>query len=346
MRSIQVGTAIAAPNEKARGQIAAPMPNGSTVHIPVVVVNGCSEGPTLYVQAAQHGVEVNGAEAIATWADRLRPSELTGAFIGVPIANPLAALRTRRHFYQMRDGQTYGDPTAHQMNRCWPGDPDGNETERLVWALYNEALTQADYAIDLHAWELWMASAALPCGWLEGSLELGRLFGLRPVLVQDEPAPPDSSQSRLFHTVLCDLGVPAIAVELRGQRDMVRSSIQQGIRGLGNVLRGLGMIEGQPEARSDQIVVERRAFAESLVVVESPATGLIIPETEAGTEVTEGQRIAYLLDVEHIRRAPIHSPVHGYLYRLSRMVGEPDTQDQDMTPVLYEGDRLAAIYPL
>jgi len=345
MKAIQVGTAIAASGEKARGRISASMPDGSTVDIPVVVVNGQEEGPTLYVQAAQHGVELNGAEVIRAWADKLLPSELAGAFIGVPIANPLAALRTRRHFYQMQDGETYG-PHPHQMNRCWPGDAGGNDTERLALALYNEAATQADYAIDLHAWELWMASATLPCGWLEESVELAKLFGLRLVLVRGEPAAPDSPQGRLFHHVLCDRGVPAIAVELRGQRDIVPSSIEEGIRGLGNVLRGLGMIEGKPEPTPDQIVVERRAFDEALVRIHSPATGLIIPEVQVGSEVSEDQRIARLLDVSHIRAIPVHSPVDGFLHRISRIVGDPDTRDQDMTPVLYEGDPLAMIYPL
>jgi len=345
MKAIGVGTAIAPPGEKARGQISVPLLDGSTVDIPVVVVNGQGEGPTLYVQAAQHGVELNGAEAIRTWADRLLPAELAGAFIGVPIANPLAALRTRRHFYQMQDGETYG-PHPHQMNRCWPGDAEGNETERLVHALYNEAVTQADYAIDLHAWELWMASAALPCGWLEGSVDLAKLFGLRLVLVREGPAAPDSPHGRLFHHVLCKRGVPAIAVELRGQRDMVPSSIQEGIRGLGNVLRGLDMIEGEPEPTPDQIVVQQRAFNEALVRIHCPATGLIIPEVEVGGEVSEGQRIARLLDVSRIRSIPIHSPARGFLHRLSRVVGDPDTRDQDMTPVLYEGDPLVTIYPL
>ena len=346
MKAIQVGTAVAPPGEKARGQISVPMPDSSRVDIPIVVVNGRKEGPILYIQAAQHGVELNGAEAIRVWADRLLPEQLAGAFIGVPIANPLAALRTRRHFYLMPDGETYSDPTPHQMNRCWPGDAGGNETERLVHALYREAVAQADYAIDLHAWELWVASASLSCGWLEGSVELARLFGLRLVLVREEPAPPDSSQSRLFHHVLCEQGVPAIAVELRGQRDMVPSSIEEGVQGLGNVLRRLGMIEGEPEPTPNQAVVEQRAFASALVEVHSPATGLIIPEAEVGSEVSEGQCIARLLDVSCIRAIPIHSPVDGFLYRLSRMTGDPDTRDQDMTPVVYEGDPLAMIYPL
>jgi len=346
MRTVQVGTAAARPGEKTKGQISVPMPDGTEVDIPVVVINGRRDGPTLYVHAAQHGVELNGAEVIAVWAGRLLPEQLAGAFIGVPIANPLAALCTRRHFYLMEDGQTYSDPTPHQMNRCWPGDADGNETERLVHALYEEAVVQADYAIDLHAWELWTASAALPCGWLEESVELAKLFGLPLVLARRERADPSSLQSRLFSHVLCDRSVPAIAVELRGQRDMVPSSIQEGVRGLGNVLRGLGMIEGQPEPTPGQIVVERQTFAQALRVIRSPATGLIIPEVEVGTEVTKGQRIAHLLDVAHIQSIPICSPVRGFLYRLSRITGDPDTKDQDMTPVLYKGDPLAMIYPV
>lgn len=61
--------------------------DGTTVRIPYFVVCGAEEGPVFLVDACNHGGEYEGAEGIIKAANRLRPEELRGTFVGIPALN-------------------------------------------------------------------------------------------------------------------------------------------------------------------------------------------------------------------------------------------------------------------
>mgnify|MGYP002761354569 FL=1 len=117
-------------------------PSGRDVSVTVHRYEG-GPGPTVFVQAAQHGIELNGPAALRRLHARLVDAEIAGTVVAVPVANPLAF-----------DHRSYLTPEAYDafnsnFNRIWPGDGDGSFQERLVaniWPL----VEAADAAIDLH----------------------------------------------------------------------------------------------------------------------------------------------------------------------------------------------------
>ena len=104
---------------------------------------GARKGPTLLLNAAVHGNEVVGVEVVRTIVDEIDPNKLSGNLIVVPIVNPMA----------FTSGQRWDPYDNIDMNRVFPGDPDGTMTERVAHSFFTIFARQADYIIDLHSAE-------------------------------------------------------------------------------------------------------------------------------------------------------------------------------------------------
>src|SRR5258706_6729776 len=120
------------------------------VQVPIVIINGCDDGPIVYLHAGSHGQEtIYSVEMLRRLRVALDPSGLRGAVIAVPIASLLAhqfATRVAPH-YAAREGVSF----AGDLHKLWPGDPRGSLTQRIAHFLATEIVQQADCAIDLHA---------------------------------------------------------------------------------------------------------------------------------------------------------------------------------------------------
>ena len=113
--------------------------------IPVVEATGAGDGPRLTVIAGVHGCEYASMAAVRQWAAGLAGRDLRGLVTVVPVLN-LAAFRARSPFVVPEDGKN--------LNRCFPGDPDGTLAERLAHATFTQLITGSDALIDAHCGDL------------------------------------------------------------------------------------------------------------------------------------------------------------------------------------------------
>src|SRR5947207_15431778 len=91
------------------------LPTDTSLSLPVAVVNGLRPGPTVWLNAAIHGDELNGVEIIRELLRLLRPRELSGTVIAVPIVNVFGFVNESRYLPDRRD-----------LNRSFPGSPRGS----------------------------------------------------------------------------------------------------------------------------------------------------------------------------------------------------------------------------
>ncbi len=145
---VTVGNATAKRGELQKGVIKGIELNTTTpIDIPVLVMNGSKDGPTLLMVSTQHGIEIQGIEVILkTMREKVNPKELRGAIIGIPVENPLAFMH---HQYlswidnlDLGGGGSASPLTADQ--------PHGTSTERLAHALWKEAWSKADMVLNMH----------------------------------------------------------------------------------------------------------------------------------------------------------------------------------------------------
>ena len=92
------------------------------IMIPIAVVAG-GRGPTALFMAGNHGDEYEGQIALCRLIRELEPSEIQGRVIVLPAANLPAAL----------DGARVSPIDQGNLNRSFPGDPDGTVTEQIAY---------------------------------------------------------------------------------------------------------------------------------------------------------------------------------------------------------------------
>src|SRR6266702_44332 len=116
-----VGTASAAPGQKATGYLAVPAGVDTATSIPVVVVNGAKPGKVLALVSGAHGTEYASIIAIEKLISDLDPAQVTGTVILVPLVNVPSFEQKVPHVNPV-DGKS--------INRFYPGKADGTQTER------------------------------------------------------------------------------------------------------------------------------------------------------------------------------------------------------------------------
>ncbi|MFC6769167.1 succinylglutamate desuccinylase/aspartoacylase family protein [Natrinema soli] len=289
------------------------LPSGVELTTTVHTYRGDESGPTLYVQAAQHGREINGTEVLRRFHDRLPLESLSGTVIAVPVANPLTFDRVSYTTPEQLDS------INPNMNRIWPGDSDGSLHQRMAARLW-EFVTAADALVDLHTGSPDMLPHVVYREDDERSRSLADAFGTDLLLSEqaDEDA-PDEWHHRGFagklRVAAAEKGIPSITPELAHNKQILEDVVDEGVDGLLDVCRYLGLLPGDVPDR-DPIVARNH-----LGQVTADDSGLFrpAPSLEVGKSISEGTAIGT------VYHPATYEPLHharadrdGVLYALTR----------------------------
>lgn len=290
------------------------LPSGVSIETTVHTYTG-SDGPRLYVQAAQHGREINGTAVLRRVHNRLLEAELSGQVVAVPVADPLTF-----------DRVSYTTPEAldsvnPNMNRCWPGDPEGSLHERMAARLWKYAST-ADAIVDLHTGSRDMLTHTV---YLEGDIacrNLAEAFGTELLLA--EPAGEDADaewDARDFggklRVAATNEGIPSITPELAHNKELVSDAIETGVNGVHRVLKHLNILrEDQPLPNWEGTLAQNH-----LGRVQAADSGLFQPadDIRTGARVTEGQHLGTVFDpTTYETLQEVTAERSGIVYSVSR----------------------------
>src|SRR5258706_6949446 len=115
-----VGTATAAPGQKAYGTIEVPAGVDPALSIPVFVANGAKPGPVLALVSGAHGTEYASIIALEKVIERIDPAGLSGTVIVVPLLNTNSFEKKVPHVNPIDN---------KSMNRFYPGNMNGTQTD-------------------------------------------------------------------------------------------------------------------------------------------------------------------------------------------------------------------------
>ncbi|MAT16364.1 MAG: hypothetical protein CMJ46_13965, partial [Planctomyces sp.] len=111
----------------------------SQIQIPIAQIKN-GDGPTVLLMAGNHGDEYPGQVAIMRLMRELQVEQIHGRLIMIPILNVPASRASTR--LSPIDGKN--------LNRCFPGNPQGTVTDLVAHYLTTELFPRADIVIDLH----------------------------------------------------------------------------------------------------------------------------------------------------------------------------------------------------
>jgi len=292
--------------------------------MPVGVVNGVEEGPTLAVTGGLYPTEYCGVEAASRLYQEIKPKDLKGRFITIPVVN-MPVFQFRTPWLNLRSSITPFD--GGNINNAFPGTPDGRPTNILAYKLF-EILGKANYHVDFRGGDLPESHLAhtiyarIGQKIDETSEMMVKVFGLEYVL----PGTPD-----IGHT-----GKGAMIYELvtRGVASIISESglgfnpmpsaeeIQPHIVGTKNLLIYFGMLKGKivkpKKQRFLDMAWERPVSAEA---------GVFTALADQGDILKKDQIIGRITDLDGSVFEEVKSPVDGVVHTMypRRVVYPGDT---------------------
>jgi N2-acetyl-L-2,4-diaminobutanoate deacetylase len=111
-----------------------------SVMIPITVIHG-GDGPTALLTGGNHGDEYEGPIALHELARSLQPEEISGRVIVLPSMNHPAFRAARRT----------SPIDAGNLNRSFPGRPDGTVTQKIADFVVTRLVPEADIVLDFHS---------------------------------------------------------------------------------------------------------------------------------------------------------------------------------------------------
>lgn len=264
-----------------RGTRVVDVPIGErTVPVPIIAVNGAQDGPRVAITGGIHGTEYVAIEAARRVGMTVDPVEVRGSLVVVPISNTTS--------YFTRAIYTSGlDDT--NINRVFPGDPNGSPSEMLADWLFRTIMEPSSYYIDMHGGD--MIEALVP-------------FVLAPRC--DDPAVEEASRAmavasgiaRIIHGEVAGsacgataaAGIPSILAEVGGQGVWNEHEVTEHMTSTLRVLYHLNVLPGEaPPARGQRVY-------DTFAWMRSEADGLFQPATMVGEQVEQGQPLGAIVD--------------------------------------------------
>jgi predicted deacylase len=272
--------------------------DGHPVGIPFVrVVGTAGPGPHLTVVAGVHGTEYTSIAAAREWAAELDAGQVSGRITVVPLVN-VPAFWARSPFVVPLDGKN--------LNRSFPGRADGSAAEQLAAAVTEHVITGSDYLLDLHAGDL--PEALEPFALYDESpvedraRALALAYGLGHVVRQ---ASAGRTVGGSTSAVAADLGIPAITAESGECGLLDRTAVERHLRGLRNVARHLGLLDGAVDELPPPVEHDSWAW------LTTDVAGWWEAAVATGEDVAEGQLLGTVSPILGGEPTEIRAPAAG-----------------------------------
>ena len=263
-----------------------------SVMIPICVVKN-GEGPTALLTGGNHGDEYEGPVALQELAHTLRAEEISGRVIIVPAFN----------YPAFRAGRRTSPIDSGNLNRTFPGRPDGSVTEKIADYFQRTLVPLADLVLDFHSGGRtldFLPFAAVHR--LEAAAQQARCeAAMRAFNAPYSMTLLEIDDVGMFDTAVEAQGKVFVSTELGGGGTASARSIAIAKKGVRNILVHAGILAGElelaPSVTLDMPDGDCFVFAEN--------DGLIEPRVDLGTSVARGDIVARVWPVNRTGVAPI-----------------------------------------
>jgi predicted deacylase len=280
------------------------------IEMPVGVVSGSTEGPTLIVTGGLFATEYSGVEAASRMYRDLDPDTITGRVIIIPVIT-MDAFRFRTPMFGLDAGISPMD--GKSLNSVFPGDPNGSATEVLAHYLFRELVVKSDYHIDLRGGDLaesHVIHSIHPSNASErvnrSSEEMSRACGFE--YFQSREVDP---RSLVYEAA--QAGVPSIITQCglgyktQPEEDFINSHIQA----VTNNLKHLGMLDGRQVLHPNP-----RELSPDFDQLRATTCGVFQGIADQGDLLTRGQLIGRVTALDGSLLEELRSPIEGVVHEL------------------------------
>ena len=264
------------------------------IPIPIVrIKNG--KGPSVIMQAGTHGDEWEGQIGLGNLIRELKPRNIQGKLIILPSANFPAAIA----------GTRTSPIDEGNLNRLFPGDPEGTITQQIAYWIEHHLLKGADYSFDFHSGGsslTYIPSALAPrhgdAKRMKIIIGMLKAFGAPVSYIAAVP----QGGGKTFTSASYRQGVISMGTELGGGGLVTPGSLKVAEDGMRRVLQHIGLLKGiKVPAPSTTRLTE---IGGDDYYIYASDSGLFEPLVDLGAEVKKGQPACRI----HFHHTPWREP--------------------------------------
>ncbi len=262
------------------------------VMIPLTVVRN-GDGPTALLTGGNHGDEYEGPVALRMLAQQLQPEQVNGRVIIGPFMNTPA----------FQAGTRTSPIDRGNLNRSFPGRPDGSVTEKIADYFRRTLLPLADIVLDIHSggrtldFLPFAACHVLPDKAQQARCEAGMQAFAAPYSMRML----ELDAQAMYDTAAEEQGKVFITTELGGGGTSTAKSVALAERGVRNVLIHAGILAGEVEQGETTLL----DMPDGDCFIASEHDGLLEMCRDLGETVSQGEVIARIHDIRRTGSAPV-----------------------------------------
>ena len=247
---------------------------GDPVRIPVTIVNGAADGPTVFLSAAIHGDELNGIEVVREVAESCNHDEIHGTLVCLPVLNVPGFITQQR----------YLPVYERDLNRAFPGKETGPSSFRIANRIFENFVRPCDLGLDFHTstrgrTNMFHVRADMDD---EETARLAQAFGTNLTMAGE-------GSEGMLRREATEAGIPTITIEMGEAHRFERELIDHALEGVASVFAEYG-VSPQETVRWPgwRTVIESRSDKTWLRADDG---GIVEMHYERGEYVAEGEQI-------------------------------------------------------
>lgn len=283
------------------------LPSGTTINLFAHVFRSKNPGPTMLLLGGVHGNEVNGIEIVRRAVKVGYFKHLKhGSVIAVPLVNIHGFINFSRDL-----------PDGKDVNRSFPGTANGSLASIVAYMLTKHFLPVCDFGIDFHTGggSIYNYPQLRVSENDKDAYSFAELFGA-PFIIKSDMI------NKSLRKECNKRGIPMMVYEGGESLRLDSYSIQEGLNGIHRVMSSLGMIDKQPIAPKDPIILESNKW------IRANQSGILISYKKAGDFIKKGEILGHITDPYGVKESKIKSHYSGYIYGHNNM------------PVVHKGDAI------
>jgi predicted deacylase len=288
---------IVEPGHRGRVAIATgSLISGAPIALDVHVMHGRTVGPAVWISAAVHGDEILGVEIIRRVLSMLKPRQMAGTVVALPIVNV--------HGFNTGDRNL---PDRRDLNRSFPGSARGSFAGRLAHTFMEHIVNPCEIGLDLHTGALGRSNLPQVRADLSDprTLELAEVFGA-PVAITS------SLRDGSLRQVATERGKTVLLFEGGEALRFDNHAIEVGTAGVLRVLQHVGVYTGEVERGVAPAISPRSSW------VRTTRSGVVHTTEPLGAWVTKGQVVGRVYNPSGTLLSSIKSRHDGVVIGLAQ----------------------------
>jgi predicted deacylase len=244
--------------------------------IPLVIIRGAEEGPTLGITAALHGDELNGISTIFKLIKEINPKKLKGTLVLVPISNVPGYLMNQRFFLDNVD-----------LNRIMPGKTGGSTSDLYAHQFTSKIISKLYFLLDLHTASHGRVNSLYIRADIDSEETRTLAYLQHPQIIVKK-----FDETGTLRAWANDNNIPAITIEIGNPNAFQHSLIDETLEGILNTMKFYEMISGEvKDLVTDATVCDKSYW------IYSNNGGIVDVLPKLADEVQAGEIIAIVYDV-------------------------------------------------